>query len=120
MHFHITTHCNKVLRYNCGRLAQFRAFYDTKSSRIQFLLHFINKIELSNNREKFWQDNGYTTTNILCDGDESSNESDNDEVYDSDEIENTTQISYVVGDVTQPLNAGNRDAIIIHCVGEYK
>ena len=49
---------------------------------------------------------------------ESSDESDDDEDYDINDADKSTQINYVVGDVTLPLNTGENDAVIIHCVGE--
>ena len=37
---------------------------------------------------------------------------------DGGEGEASKALQYVVGDVTQPQNAGEKDAIVLHCVGK--
>ena len=61
-----------------------------------------------------WLENAYVTSNIQIDDEGSGDESEN--VMD-DEMDDSLQICYAVGDVTQPQNTGNKDAIIVHCVG---
>lgn len=73
-------------------------------------------------RDEIWQRNDYTSYNIPVDSssdeDEIESEGEREEEGGEGEVEN--QINYVVGDVTQPQNTGNADAIIVHCVGEFK
>ena len=63
-----------------------------------------------------WRQNSYETANILI-NDESSDESENEENFESDDEDTRLQIQYVVGDVTQPINTGKQDAIVVHCLG---
>ena len=65
-------------------------------------------------RLEHWQRNGYTSLNLPLE--DSSDEEEEGE----EEEEEGVELKYVVGDVTCPQNAGQADAIVVHCVGKFK
>ena len=67
-------------------------------------------------REKKWQISGYKSCNLSID--ESEEESDTSDEQEEDE--SSSDIQYVVGDVTHPQLSHDGDAIIVHCVGKYR
>ncbi|XP_078362236.1 chromodomain-helicase-DNA-binding protein 1-like isoform X2 [Oculina patagonica] len=64
---------------------------------------------------KLWKDANYTSLNIALDEDE---EDDNDDSFDEEDESERTDIQYVRGDVTHPINTRGSDAIIVHCVDD--
>lgn len=76
--------------------------------------------EKQRKRDEIWQRNDYTSYNIPVDSssDEDEIESEGERAEEGGEGEVENQINYVVGDVTQPQNTGNADAIIVHCVDD--
>ena len=63
---------------------------------------------------KWWHENHYTSLNAHLDS--SSEEEEEEEEEEGEEEE----IHYVVGDVTHPQHTGTADALIVHCVGEWR
>ena len=61
-----------------------------------------------------WRRNNYSSLRFDTISDSEGEESD-DEGVGSDE--GSKDISYILGDVTQPQCEGSGDAIIVHCVG---
>ena len=61
-------------------------------------------------RREIWRKNNYISLNQLFEGSSSEEEEEEEE-------EGSEDISYVMGDVTQPQGTGSNDAIIVHCVG---
>ena len=70
-------------------------------------------------RDEFWQRNDYMSCNISLDSDSSDEESEGEMAAREGADDEDHQINYVVGDVTQPQNTGDDDAVIVHCVGEF-
>ena len=68
--------------------------------------------------DKLWEANDYESTNIAMETDEDEEEEEVEDdlslLGDGSEVR---AIQYVSGDVTQPINTGNEDAIVVHCVG---
>lgn len=73
-----------------------------------------------------WKANNYTSHNISLDSEGEQNNietSDDEDTYDEDENDDeengkTTEINYIVGDVTKPKVSNSQVAYIVHCVGE--
>ena len=63
-------------------------------------------------RQSLWDKNSYESCNISLDseGEESDHEDDDDVRLD---------INYISGDVTHPQHTGNKDSIVVHCVGKF-
>ena len=61
-------------------------------------------------RAERWAKNDYKSCNLP------SAEADDDDGDDGDDVP-LKDINYVIGDVLQPQNSDNTDAIIVHCVG---
>ena len=47
-------------------------------------------------------------------------DSDDEELEEEAESDESCDLGYISGDVTHPQNTGEGDAIIVHCVGEWK
>lgn len=73
---------------------------------VMFVMHY---------RQEYWQRHGYTSLNAAM---ESSSEEEEEE-EEEDEEPSDREIHYVMGNVAEPQNTGTRDAIVVHCVGEY-
>ena len=68
-------------------------------------------------RQQYWQRHDYTSLNIAL---ESSSEEEDEVEEQEEELEpSDREIHYVMGNVAEPQNTGTRDAIVVHCVGEY-
>jgi len=66
---------------------------------------------------KLWADNDYKSCSLPAPGNDDDAD---DDVIDDDDDDDTMKrnINYVIGDVLQPQETGNADAVIVHCVGE--
>ena len=58
-----------------------------------------------------WQKHGYSTAVVEV-------ESDDEELEEGVESDESCDLGYISGDVTHPQSTGEGDAIIVHCVGE--
>lgn len=58
-----------------------------------------------------WQKHGYSTAAVEV-------ESDDEELEEGVESDESCDLGYISGDVTHPQSTGEGDAIIVHCVGE--
>ena len=67
-------------------------------------------------RLEWWRENHYTSLNVHLD---SSSEEEEEEEEEEEKREGE-EIQYVIGDVTHPQHTGTRDALIVHCVGEWR
>ena len=62
---------------------------------------------------ELWAKNDYESCSLPpVDNDDDDTQDDND-----DDDEKMTDIGYVIGNVLEPQNTDNTDAIIVHCVG---
>ena len=70
-------------------------------------------------RLEFWQRHDYTSLNVVLESSESESEGEPEgfgEEFQAGEPPDR-EIHYLVGDVTQPQNTGDSDAIVVHCIG---
>lgn len=67
-----------------------------------------------NSRKKKWDDAGYISSAIPDEKSQDEEDDDDDEEEDTDAL----PLSYLIGNVMHPQKAGDKDAIICHCVGE--
>ena len=67
-------------------------------------------------REALWESNNYTSLSIKLPGNEDSDDEESEE--EEEEEQGDGGLNYVVGDVTNPQHTGDKDAIVLHCVGE--
>ena len=74
---------------------------------------------------ELWAENDYKSCSLpAVDDDDTQDDSDADAAaaagddgdVDDDDVK-MTDINYVIGNVLQPQNSDNRDAVIVHCVG---
>ena len=65
-------------------------------------------------RQERWQRHGYSSLNVSL---ESSSEEEEEDEEGEEENSLEREIHYVMGDVAQPQNTGNSDAVVVHCVG---
>jgi len=63
---------------------------------------------------ELWTKNSYKSCNLPSVDDDDDSQDDN--VDDDDDVK-TMNINYVIGDVLQPQNTDDTDAVIVHCVG---
>lgn len=70
-------------------------------------------------REKLWKDYNYVSLNTALDNDEEDVDEESDALDEDDDSERK-DIQYVRGDVTHPINTRSSDAIIVHCVGQWR
>ena len=71
-------------------------------------------------RAQRWAKNDYKSCNLpSVDDDDDDNDDDGDDDDDDDDDVRVTNknINYVIGDVLQPQNSDDTDAVIVHCVG---
>ncbi|XP_022089651.1 chromodomain-helicase-DNA-binding protein 1-like [Acanthaster planci] len=68
--------------------------------------------------DKLWEANDYESANIAMETDEEDEEEEEDDLSMLDDGNEVRTIQYVSGDVTQPINTGDRDAIVVHCVDD--
>ncbi|XP_072016893.1 chromodomain-helicase-DNA-binding protein 1-like [Amphiura filiformis] len=72
--------------------------------------------------EKLWERNSYESANIAMDTDDEDEDEERDVLGfgsdDDDEGSTSRAMKYVRGDVTHPQNAGEKDAIVVHCVDD--
>ena len=71
---------------------------------------------------ELWTKNNYQSCNlpsqdddVVVDDDDDDDDADDDA---DDDDAKSKDINYVIGDVLQPQNADNTDALIVHCVGQ--
>ena len=64
---------------------------------------------------ELWTKNNYQSCNLPSQDDDVVVDDDDDD--DADDAK-SKDINYVIGDVLQPQNADNTDALIVHCVGQ--
>ena len=69
---------------------------------------------------ELWAKNDYESCNLPSAADDGDAQDDNviDDNDDDDAATTTRNINYVIGDVLQPQNSDNTDAVIVHSVGE--
>lgn len=71
-------------------------------------------------RFKLWSTHNYFSMKIEIPDD--SGDTENISPLDIDDIaddeNDKTNVEYVIGDVTQPKNIGEKESIVVHCVGE--
>ena len=63
---------------------------------------------------ELWTKNNYQSCNLPSQDDDVVVDDDDDD----DDDAKSKDINYVIGDVLQPQNADNTDALIVHCVGQ--
>lgn len=69
--------------------------------------------------ETLWRENDYNTMNICIDENEEDEEEEEQLLNGSEDNEtHATDVQYIHGDVTHPINTSGTDAIVVHCVGE--
>ncbi len=56
---------------------------------------------------------------MTLNSDESSEESEGADEWGCEDVEGE-ELRYLVGDVTRPQQTGTSDAIVVHCVGEWR
>jgi len=68
---------------------------------------------------ELWSKNDYKSCSLPPTDDNAADDDDDDNDDDdtSDNDNAKTDINYVIGNVLQPQNSDNTDAIIVHCVG---
>lgn len=65
-----------------------------------------------------WAKNNYQSCNLPSVDDDDAQDVDDDDQDDENDDVMTRNINYVIGDVLQPQNPDDSDAIIVHCVGK--
>ncbi|XP_038057160.1 chromodomain-helicase-DNA-binding protein 1-like [Patiria miniata] len=69
--------------------------------------------------EQLWEANDYESANIAMETDEEESEDEENDDFELLHDGNEARaIQYVSGDVTQPINTGDKDAIVVHCVDD--
>ncbi|XP_071807715.1 chromodomain-helicase-DNA-binding protein 1-like [Asterias amurensis] len=67
--------------------------------------------------EALWASNDYESVNIAMETDD-EDEDEEDDTMTLEDDNDVKAIQYVSGDVTQPINTGDNDAIVVHCVDD--
>jgi len=62
---------------------------------------------------ELWAKNDYKSCNLPSVDDSDTQDDDSD----SEDDVKTQNINYVIGDVLQPQNTDDADAVIVHCIG---